>query len=185
MDISQQVTLQWPSLHGLIPSHFPPIDLFERVADPQDLDIVFAIEALTNDRLMSEVGDLSGILPEDRLSGRGSTPVMAAFTHTGQPNRFTDGRYGVYYGANSLGTAIAETVYHRELFLSATNQPDTEVTMGEYVGQVALPLHDVRGDDYQHLHDKDDYETSQIFAKKLRAQGSNGLLYNSVRYDKG
>ena len=43
--------LRWPATFRLVPSRFPPISLFERVAHAADLDVVFAIEALTNPRL--------------------------------------------------------------------------------------------------------------------------------------
>lgn len=169
----------WPQLHRLVPSHFPPINLFESVADPDELDIVHAIESLTNDRLREEAGELWRVPPEDRVSGPGSSPVMAAFTHTGLASRFTDGSYGVYYGARDLQTAIAETVYHRERFLSATREPDTELTLRQYINRVALPMHDARGNPA--LHDPDDYHRPQQEARQLREQGSHGLVYSSVR----
>jgi hypothetical protein len=106
---------------------------------------------------------------------------MAAFTHISIPTRFSDGtEYGVYYGARYLDTAFAETIYHRENFLSATNEPDTELTMRCYINKVALELHDVRGDKFEHLY-ADDYASAQQFAKNMRINGSNGLLYKSVR----
>lgn len=175
------VTLGWKALHRLVPSHFPPIDLFESVANPGELAVVFAVESMTNDRLKDEVGDLRRIPEEDRVSGPGSTPVMAAFTHVGVASRFTDGAYGVYYGARDVKTAIAETVYHRERFLSDTDEPDTELTMRQYVNKVALPMHDVRGAAYAHLLDAHDYRVSQAFASELRNQDSHGLVYPSVR----
>lgn len=175
---------EWEKLHRLVPSHFPPIDLFENVASPDELEIVFAIESITNDRLRDEVGDLALVPADERISGPGSTPVMAAFTHISIPTRFTDGtEYGVYYGARDLDTAFAETIYHREKFLSATNEPDTELTMRCYINKVALELHDVRGEEFEYLY-ADDYTKSQQFAKNMRANGSNGLVYKSVR-DKG
>lgn len=174
----------WEKLHRLVPSHFPPIDLFENVASPEELEIVFAIESITNDRLREEVGDLALVPAEDRISGPGSTPVMAAFTHISIPTRFTDGtEYGVYYGAKDLNTAFAETIYHREKFLSATNEPDTELTMRCYINKVALELHDVRGEEFECLY-TDDYTVPQQFAKEMRSKGSHGFVYNSVR-DKG
>lgn len=169
----------WPQLHRLVPSHFPPINLFESVADPDELELVHAIESLTNDRLREEVGELWRVPPEERVSGPGSSPVMAAFTHIGIPSRFTDGRYGVYYGARELKTAIAETRYHRERFLAATEEPDTELTMRQYISSVALPMHDVRSN--HTLHAPDDYLYPQQEAARLRRMGSHGLLYNSVR----
>ncbi len=98
----------WEKLHRLVPSHFPPIDLFENVASPDELEIVFAIESLTNDRLREQVGDLARVPVEERIAGPGSTPVMAAFTHIAVATRFSDGtEYGVYYGAKDLNTAFA------------------------------------------------------------------------------
>lgn len=171
----------WEKLHRIVPSHFPPIDLFENVASPDDLEIVFAIESLTNDRLREEVGNLARVPATERISGPGTTPVMAAFTHIATATRFTDGtEYGVYYGARDLDTAFAETIYHREKFLSATNEPDTELTMRCYINKVALELHDIRSEEFAHLY-TDDYAQPQQFAKGMRAEGSNGLLYNSVR----
>lgn len=169
----------WPHLHRLVPSHFPPINLFESVADPDELDIVYAIESLTNDRIKDEVGELRRVPEEDRISGPCSTPVMAAFTHLGVPSRFTDGAYGVYYGARDLRTAIAETIYHRERFLSATQEADTELTMRQYINCVALPLHDIRENAV--VHAPDSYVASQALGKALREEGSHGLLYRSVR----
>jgi hypothetical protein len=81
----------WEKLYRLGPSHFPPIDLFENVANPDDLDIIFAIESLTNDRLRQEAGDLALVPEEQRISGIGTSPIMAAFTHIGTQSRFTDG----------------------------------------------------------------------------------------------
>ncbi len=177
---------QWQSLHRLIPSHFPPIDLFESVADPHELELTFAIEALTNDRLKEQVGDLHRVPAQERIAGPGSTPVMAAFTHIALPSRFTDGHhYGVYYAANSLDTALAETMFHREQFMLQTQEPDTELTMREYINRVALPMHDIRGSQYAALHDPNSYAASQSFAQQLKAQGSNGLVYRSVRFEGG
>jgi hypothetical protein len=49
--------VHWARAVRIIPSHFPPIDLFEDVADPADLDVVHAVEALTNPRLRDQVGN--------------------------------------------------------------------------------------------------------------------------------
>ncbi|WP_200882061.1 RES family NAD+ phosphorylase [Nitrincola sp. A-D6] len=173
----------WQRAHRLVSSHFPPINLFETVAEPEDLEIVFEIEGLTNDRLRHEAGDLKLVPAAERISGPGSTPVMAAFTHIGQPSRFTDGRYGVYYAGNCLAVAIAETRYHRERFLAATREPDTEITMREYISRIQLPLGDIRGRQYDALYHLTDYTASQKFGLEQRQTGSSGLLYRSVRYE--
>lgn len=173
----------WAQCHRLVPSHFPPIELFENIADADDLDILYAIEAMTNDRLLEQAGNLALVEHQDRLTGPGSSPVMAAFTHIGYQSRFSDGSFGAYYGAKELSTAIAETCYHREQFLSATQEGDTELTMRQYINQVALPLVDIRQPEAAQLEllDADNYQASQTFAKQLRQQGQHGICYPSVR----
>jgi hypothetical protein len=101
--------VRWARSYRLVPSRFPPVGLFDRVARPEDLEAVFAAEALTNDRLRDEAGDLALVPPGDRISGPGTTPVMAAFTHLNpEGSRFSDGTFGVYYGAREMETAVAE-----------------------------------------------------------------------------
>lgn len=175
----------WTKGHRLIPSQFPPVDLYERILEPRDLEAAFQLEALTNPRLLEQAGKLSLLAPEDRVSGEGSSPIMAAFTHIGAPSRFTDGSFGVYYAGNSLDVAIAETVFHKERFLLATNEPDTRLTMREYISQTLLPLDDVRQRDDLHSPDIGSYKYTQEFALALRKRGSNGLRYNSVRLPGG
>ena len=105
----------WAPCYRIIPSRFPPIGLFEKVARAEDLDAVFQIEAMTNDRLRDEVGDLELVPAEDRVAGPGTTPIMAAFTHLNpEGSRFTDGSFGVFYAGLTLDTAIAETKHHRD-----------------------------------------------------------------------
>lgn len=172
----------WDSAYRVISSSFPPITLFEDILDPAELQMSYALESLTNDRLAEEVGIISRVAPEDRVSGHGSTPVMAAFTHIGRVSRFTDGTFGLYYAASSQSAAIAETSFHQERFLAATHEPDVELTMRTYVNKVVKPMHDIRAG-FAHLHDPDpaNYGPAQAFAKKLREEKSWGLLYSSVR----
>lgn len=175
----------WTKGHRLIPSQFPPVELYERILDPQDLDAAYQLEALTNPRLLEQAGKLSLIAPGDRVSGEGSSVIMAAFTHIGSPSRFTDGSYGVYYAGSSLAVAIAETVFHKERFLSSTKEPDTRLTMREYISQTVLPLDDVRAKSELHSPELSSYAKTQEFAIALKKAGSHGLLYNSVRFQGG
>lgn len=172
----------WEAAFRMVSSAFPPISLFEDLLDPAELEMAYALEALTNDRLREECGVLSRVTPGDRVSGPGSTPVMAAFTHIGKASRFTDGTYGIYYAANSQAAAIAETSFHQQRFLAATHEADIELTLRTYVNQVVQPVHDIRAE-HPELHDPDPatYGVAQAFARTLREAGSWGLLYRSVR----
>lgn len=182
----------WTPCWRIIPSRFPPIQLFERVADPAVLEAVFELEALTNPRLRDETGDIRLVPPEDRVSGPGSSIVMAAFTHLNPDgSRFSDGSYGVYYTGRDLETAVAETRHHRSRFMAATAEPPTELDMRVYVADLDGALHDVRcsasTDAARHaaLHDPDDYAASQHLGGALRRSGSDGVVYDSVRHSGG
>jgi hypothetical protein len=175
----------WTKGHRLIPSRFPPVELYERILDPHDLEAAYQLEALTNPRLLEQAGKLALIAPEDRVCGEGSSAIMAAFTHTGSSSRFTDGTYGVYYAGNSLDVAIAETVFHKERFLRNTQEPDTRLAMREYISETVLPLEDIRDQNDLHFPDINTYAFTQEFAIARKKAGSNGLLYKSVRYPGG
>jgi hypothetical protein len=180
--------IDWKPCWRIIPSRFPPIQLFERVTEPDDIEAIFELESLTNPRLRDEVGEISLVPPEDRISGPGTSIIMAAFTHLHPDgSRFTDGTYGVFYAANDLETAIAETRYHRERFMLATAQTHMELDMRVYVIDLAGNLPDLRGRKaaYPLVYHNDNYAAAQHLAKSLRKDGSNGVAYDSVRRDGG
>jgi hypothetical protein len=173
--------LDWDHQYRIVPSAFPPIDFCERLVDPELMEALFYIEGLTNDRLRDEAGEIALVDPEDRVSGPGASPVMAAFTHVGAESRFSDGTFGVYYAAKTLATAIEETKFHRARFLAYTQEEAGEIDMRVYVGEVLKPLHDIRGTAYDPLHDPEDWRGAQAFGRAMRAARSWGLVYRSVR----
>ena len=180
--------IDWRPCYRVVPSRFPPVGLYDAVADPEDLEAVFRIEAMTNDRLRDEVGEISLIPSEDRISGPGTTPIMAAFTHLNVGgDRFTDGSYGVFYASKDLETAVAETRHHRVRFLLATDEPAQELDMRVYAVDLACELHDIRGMRESHpaWYHPASYAMSQEMARDLRDNGSNGIVYGSVRHDAG
>ncbi|MCW1432217.1 RES family NAD+ phosphorylase [Novosphingobium sp. JCM 18896] len=182
------MAVRWRPCYRIIPSRFPPIALFEAVADPADLEAVFAIEAMTNDRLREEAGDIGLVAPEDRISGPGTSPIMAAFTHLNPVgDRFTDGTYGVFYAGDSLETAIAETRFHRKRFMAATDEPAQDLDMRVYAADLAADLHDIRVMRKSHpgYYHETSYALSQELACELRAAGSDGIVYASVRHGGG
>jgi hypothetical protein len=180
--------LAWRPSYRVVPSRFPPIQLFERVADPADLEAVFAVEALTNDRLRDETGELWRVAPTERVSGAGAGYVMAPFTHVAPGGgRFSDATFGAYYAAAAVETAVAETTYHRGRFLSATREPPMELDMRVLVATVDAEVHDVRGlgAARPELYHGTDYAAGQAFARAARAAGSWGIAYDSVRHAGG
>ena len=180
--------VQWRQAVRIIPSVLPPVNIFERVASPDDLDAVQAIESMFNPRLRDAVGDLSLVPREDRVVGPGAGYIMAAFTHVSpEGSRFSNGTYGVFYAAQREATAIAETRYHRERFLRATKEARRELDMRVLGVTVNASLHDVRGmrEIMPDIYRSDDYTASQLLGGALRAGGSSGVVYDSVRHEGG
>ena len=180
--------VRWQPCFRVISSRFPPIDLFERVAGAQDWEALYWLESLTNPRLRDEIGEIELVAPEDRVFGPGASVIMAAFTHLNPDgSRFADSTFGAFYAAASLDTSIAETRYHREVFLRATHESPMEIDMRSYLCDVSASFHDIRGkrEEMPEIYDPDSYVASQKFARGLKLAGSNGVAYDSVRHAGG
>ena len=174
----------WRPSHRLIPSRFPPVGLFDRVADIKDLEAVYALESLTNDRVREEAGDLRLVPAKDRIAGPGTTPIMAAFTHLNlEGSRFSDGSFGVYYCAQTLDTALAEVRHHQERFLRRTREGPIQLELRLYLSDLDAKLTDVRK--LPEFHRPDDYAPGQQLGRALREAGADGVLYRSVRHEGG
>jgi RES domain-containing protein len=196
--------LAWLPAYRVVPTRFPAVNLFDRVASAEDFDALYALEAMTNDRLRTEVGELDLVPRDERRFGPGWGPIMAAFTHLNPlGSRFSDGTYGVFYCAASRATAIAETRYHSALFLAATQQPPLRQQMRLYTVMAEGDVVDVRGgaggatgaqsverapgaparfDPFDlGVLSPTDYSGGQALGRATRAAGAPGLVYPSVR----
>jgi RES domain-containing protein len=183
-------TVDWKQAWRVIASRYPPIDLFERVsADPKVWDALIELEQLTNPRLRDEVGDIALVPPERRVAGGGASYVMASFTHVNpKGSRFSGGAYGIYYCAESIETAIEETIYHFEQAAGDSADPPRSETMRVLVGTIEREFHDVASlpaDELAKIMHASSYEHSQKFGKSLREQGSDGVVYPSARREGG
>ncbi|TCZ64909.1 RES family NAD+ phosphorylase [Roseicella aquatilis] len=180
----------WREARRIIRSRHPPIDLFEDIADPEDWPLLIAAEMKTNPRIMETIGNLDLVPPGRRVSGPGASFLMAPFTHASpdRPSRFSDGRTGVLYVARRFETALAETIHHHERFMASTAQaPGWTSQFRELTLDVAGVLHDLRGGraGFAPLLAPDSYEAAQAVAARLRAAGSDGIVYPSVRHPGG
>ncbi|MGF1765604.1 hypothetical protein [Aliivibrio kagoshimensis] len=73
--------------HCLINTKYPPIALFDDVASPEEFDMLYAIQSLTNPRILDEVGDIS-LLDHSDIPfhcERGRSYAVAPFTHINRP----------------------------------------------------------------------------------------------------
>lgn len=171
-------------VYRIILSRYPQIHLFERVSNPQDWDVLYAVESLTNPRLRDEVGDIRLVLPEDRVYGDGASWIMGAFTHPpvdGRGGTFNRD-FGVYYCAANETVAIAESSFHRARFLRESRIEKTTQDMRVIRAQLGpVTLHDVRQLSGHAIYDPDDYRDAQQLGFALRNAKSFGVHYQSVR----
>ena len=179
----------WRDAVRIIRSTFPPIDLFEDIADPSDWPLLISAEQKTNPRIMATIGNLDLVPVGRRVGGQGASYLMAPFTHisTDRPSRFTDGTMGVLYAGISFETALFETIHHHARFMTRTSEaPGWTSQFREIILSIAADLHDLRGQSAGHpALDPTSYQASQSLAMTLRGTGSEGVVYPSVRHHGG
>ena len=178
--------IAWPAATRIIASRFPPVQLYERVSsDPATWEALIAAEALVSPHVRDEVGEIHLVPVEERVSGPGATWVMAPFIYRNpKGSRFSDGSYGVYYAARELRTAIRETAYHFGRFASDSRDGPRYEDMRVLVGRINNQFADVTSlppERRGRILAADSYADSQPLGAELRAAGSNGLVYPSVR----
>lgn len=172
--------------YRLVNSKFPPIALFDDVADADEFEVLFEIQVLTNPRLKNEVGQLELIERSEIPFGiPGCSYAIAPFTHVNPAgSRFSDGRFGVLYLADSMEAALAEVRHHQALYWSRVRSLNYErfvfrglaCAFGD-VGMkdaAALPMSDP-------VYAPDDYSHSRVLGRAVRDAGCPGLRYHSVR----
>jgi RES domain-containing protein len=180
--------VRWQQACRIVPTRYPAINLFDRVADAADFDALYALEALTNERARDELGQIERVPQSERVFGPGSGPIMAAFTHINVlGSRFSPGHYGVFYAARERATAVAETRHHQGRFLAATQEGPMHLPMRLYHVAIDARLHDLRapGAVDAAVMAPDNYTASQALGATLHAAGSGGLAYRSVRHERG
>ena len=178
--------VEWADAVRIIRSAFPPIDLFEDIADPADWPLLISAEQKTNPRVMATIGNLDLVPEEPRAGGNGASYLMSPFTHVSvdRPCRFTDGSFGVLYVGNAFETALFETIHHHGRFMARTAEtPGWTSQFREIVLNVSANLHDLRGIELDNpALDAGSYAASQRLAAALKAAGADGLVYPSIRH---
>ena len=170
----------------LINSKFPPISLFDDVADATEFDALYELQALTNPRIQTEIGNLNLIKRSEIPFGiTGCSYVTSAFTHV-NPNgsRFSDGQFGVLYIADSVATAIEEVAYHQSRYWQNVEGLDydrfvfrglrVKVGQADWVDATEWPRN-------HPIYNPDSYSASRAFGQTVKKQGAEGLRYHSVR----
>lgn len=177
--------------YRLIPSKYPPKSLFDDVANHDEFEVLFAIQELTNPRIRNEVGNLNRVPAQERPYGiRGCNYALGPFVHLNPAgSRFSNGDFGVYYAAEDVQTAIAETRHHQQVYFSAVlGLKFDRLSMRCLKTQFSANLRDIRGDNYKentsnenNWYDKDNYSAAQQLGARLKTNDDAGVVYSSVR----
>jgi hypothetical protein len=178
--------VRWRGAVRIIRSVYPPIDLFEDIADPADWPLLISAEQKTNPRLMETIGNIDLVPPARRVGGPGASYLMASFTHisTDRPSRFSRGRFGVLYVGRQFQTALLETAHHHAVFMAKTDEPAGWTSQfREIVLDIRGRLHDLRSDGrkFADALRPSDYTKAQALGEQLQGARSEGVVYPSVR----
>ena len=172
--------------YRLVNSKFPPIALFDDVADARDFEAIYQLQAMTNPRLQNEIGRLELIARDEIPFGiPGCSYATAPFTHVNPAgSRFSDGRFGVLYLADRMDTAIAEVRHHQGRYWSNVQGLNYERFVFRGLScsfadagmrdATVVPLTDP-------VYAPDDYTHSHRLGHETKRDGCPGLRYNSVR----
>lgn len=174
--------LKTQEVYRLVNSKFPPESLFDDVADIDEFEAIFAIQAMTNPRIQDQLGNLN-LIPKNEIPFGidGVNYVTAPFTHTNPDgSRFSDGTFGVLYVADKMEAAIAETRYHQEkIFNNIVGLHFDSITMRGIVVVISGNVVDCTSQ--EEIHHPEDYSLSRTLGIQLQKEGELGIKYNSVR----
>jgi hypothetical protein len=153
------------------------------VSPTADRNALADLESWTNDRIENDLGQRT-ILPASELAtGPNASVVNGAFCHPRPAGgRFTSATLGGWYAAIELRTAHAEVAFHWWREFEEIGRPSGRVEARQYLADFDAAFHDVRSRRrYRALYSPRSYRRSQKLGERLRAAGSNGIAYDSVR----
>lgn len=192
-------SIHWEDTHRLIPSLYSEGQtiLADLAGDRKELEDLVLLDGATNDRVQAEQQGSIGISTYELVYAIPNARIVnAAYTHANETGgRFNDNTRGAWYAADRLEASLAEVVYHKSRRLSEivvpeepTQRPREDIsTYDDWQANFQGGFHtlDPPADYIEVLQPEpvpQCYALSQVLAKRLLTEGSNGLIYPSVRY---
>ena len=175
------VPLRWRPALRIVP-RYPPIEQLEQF----DSELQAAVLAELASVDPTAVGNIR-LLPPGRVpAGKGASRIITSYTFS-RPGRFNDDGLAAFYGAESLETAIAETVFHVVLALRDSNAPPQRLPprLVLCVDVEATGVVEARLAVYEEIYDRDSYAESRRFGALIHERGHEGIVYRSVRRPDG
>ncbi|MFN3725441.1 MAG: RES family NAD+ phosphorylase [Allosphingosinicella sp.] len=159
--------------YRLIPSRFPPVDLYERFGSPALVAGAQRLEGITNPRLASRqrimTGPQAGTVNPNRLQNWNHAPF--AYRNP-EGTYWLDPAYGALDLAADEETALAIAVQRREQFLRRTSEPAIDLDM-------RLLITPVEGDFVDFEEDEPAVEEIERrrLGRVLYEEGVSGILH--------
>jgi hypothetical protein len=175
--------------HRLLPAKYSLNydSVLTRIADDEDLPLIFDLDDHTNARLRAEANLSPDIGPQELVFRVPNYHIInAAFTHANPLGaRFSTPHRGAWYAGFELATAKAEVLFHKSVeFAEIDWKEREEIQYDDYLADFTNTFHDLRGIEDDALSPTS-YKRSQQLAVELMELGSVGIVYPSVRREGG
>jgi hypothetical protein len=158
--------------HNLIPSRFPPVAVYQRIAGGRD-DIFTAIEEMTNPRVREKERLTRCLAPVDQDDPRFKNWNHAPFVYPNpEGSRFYAADRNVVELADDLQTALAISIGRRAEFLRRTAEPSTYLEMRQIVRPVRGNYLDAT--DWDGMEDR---KRRLELGKHVADRGLDGLVF--------
>ena len=172
-DIANRTVALSGTWFRLIPSRFPTINLYERVATGDERDALTRIEMLTNPRAREKDIVARGTPIDIETSPKFQNWNHAPFAYPSpEGTRYLSELYGALELFKSRESALAVAIRKREAFLSSTDQPRTSLDM-------RVLQHDFAGEFVDRSSDPVDMPVAdrRKIGEALRKAGAHGVYY--------
>ncbi|MDX1921080.1 MAG: RES family NAD+ phosphorylase [Candidatus Caenarcaniphilales bacterium] len=180
----KKLKVKWKQSWRIISTRYPPINIYESVADQNELEAIKIVESFTSPRINDLIHKIEVLPEEERIYGiQGADIIMASYCYSSDGRFSKENDLKAIYVAKKVETAIEETKYHTaKRFLNARIQEaeeDVRILSLTLDGELA----DIRNLQSKHsdLYNPDSYIASQAYAEYLRKLNYDGILYSSVR----
>ncbi len=182
----------------LLPARYSD-SVLTRIADSnEDLQLIYALDNATNERLLAEANSRLGIAARELVFDVPYARIInAAFAHPHPLGaRFSTPYRGAWYSGFELATAKAEVLFHRSVQLTEIGWlAQEDLDYDHYSAEFSGEFHDLRpvpladgewqSGGREACLDPRSYVDSQQLAVELLEAGSLGIVYPSTRRNGG
>jgi hypothetical protein len=191
--LARLVQFDQAGTHRLIPAKYGAGSVLESLPLPPNvLSDLSELDAATNERKIAQNGGNGAIGPGELLLGVPEAHIVnAAFTHPGPfGGRFHGAQRAAWYAGFEIETSIAEVAFHKRRFLADSRiQGQHTFDYLEFLADFSGEFHTLDVAEQESCLQPDPvpqcYVASQTLANKLLFEGSNGIVYPSVRRHSG